>query len=330
MLGTPAAAPLRFSRHCKQFIPSAHLIRGESDALLAAEINGVAHELLVEMIIPGDDIAMRTLLASGNFLAFPSFPHPTLPNFDILNNKWTFAALCSELSLPHPSTRLLTDRSLLAQEVQACSPEHALIAKPLNLNGGQGIVVFDGKDTSERLQNISYRPILLQNFIHGRDICATVYARAGHVQTFIGYLIDRKTFIAFHDARIYADVQRLVKHLELDGVYNFDIRVRPDGSLYYLECNPRFFHKMDLSMVAGVNFVALGLHNSHAHPTVMESPIFVRLPLAILRCAPWDLTKRDLKMGAYFMSDPLPYLIEKMRLHLLATGTSSLRCYRPA
>ena len=42
----------------------------------------------------------------------------------------------------------------------------------------------------------------------------------------------------------------------------------PDGAVHYLECNPRFFYKINLSMIAGVNFVAHGLpHSAHGtHP----------------------------------------------------------------
>lgn len=330
VLGNPAAAPLRFSRHCKRFFLSKHLIQGQSDPALAMEISSIARRFSIEMIIPADDISMRTTITNEGLLQSPCFPHPTLSQFDILNNKWTFAELCREISLPHPSTRLLSDRSEVRLETQSCSPEHALIAKPLSLSGGEGIVVFDGTDSDERLQSISYRPILLQEFIYGGDLCATLYAREGSIQTFMAYSVHRKTYTAYHDERLYTDLARLVRHLDLDGVYNFDIRIKSDGSLYYLECNPRFFHKINLSMVAGINFVRIGLPSADPEPTTpMSAPVQVRLPQAAMRCAPWRLTRRDFAMAAYFLSDPLPCLIEKLRLHSPAIGSSNARYYRP-
>lgn len=331
VLGNAPAAPLRLSRHCKQFFLSEHTIRGEADQALVGEICRIARERSIDVIIPGDDISMRAMITAESSLLTPCFPHTTLDHFDILNNKWTFAALCAEISLPHPSTRLFSERSAVLQEVRSCSPEHALIAKPLSLSGGEGVVLFDGKASDERVENIWYRPILLQEFIHGQDICATVYAYKGSVRTFICYTYRRKTYVAFHDQRIYADLQKLVSHLHLDGVYNFDIRMMSDGSLYYLECNPRFFHNMNLSLIGGINFVTLGLpREDRQFPTLLSAPVQVRQPEAALRCAPWRLTSRDFGMAAYFLSDPLPYFIEKLRLHLLVSGAGRVRCYRPA
>lgn len=331
VLGNSSASPLRFSRYCKRFFLSKYRIHAEEDPVLAREICRIARELAIDMIIPGDDISMRALIASGDSLLTPCFPHTTLNNFDLLNNKWKFATLCAEISLPHPSTRLLSDGSDLLREVRSCSPEHALIAKPLSLSGGEGIVLFDGIATEERVRSIWYRPVLLQQFIHGQDICATVYAHKGSVRKFICYSYCRKTYVAFHDQRIYADLERLITHLDLDGVYNFDIRITPDGSLYYLECNPRFFHNMNLSLVGGVNFVRLGLPSGELQPAIfLSTPVQVRQPEAALRCAPWRLTRRDFDMAVYLLSDPLPYLIEKLRLHLLVAGASRVHRYRPA
>lgn len=331
VLGNSRAAPLRLSRHCKRFILSEQAMRGETDHALAEQIRRIARELSIAMLVPGDDTSMRALIANENSLPTPCFPHPSLRNFDLLNNKWAFAGICAEISLPHPGTRLLADRAAVLRAAGGCTPEHALLAKPLSSSGGDGIVILDGAASAERVQSISYQPILVQEFIHGTEIGASLYASKGTVQAFLTHSYHRKTYTAYHDRRIHADMTRLVSHLGLDGVYNFDIITTADGSVYYLECNPRFFHKMNMSLVAGMNFVTPGLPCVSRRPaSLFPDPVRVRMPEAALRRAPWRMTRGDLDMAAYFLSDPLPYFLEKSRLHALVSGAPKIRYYRPA
>jgi len=86
-----------------------------------------------------------------------------------------------------------------------------------------------------------------------------------------------------------------------------------DGNIYYLECNPRFFYSIDLAMLAGINFVALGLgDNADAVPHRVPHGTAVRRPEAVLtspRCWP-RLTRRDWAAARYAYSDPIPYLLD--------------------
>jgi hypothetical protein len=86
-----------------------------------------------------------------------------------------------------------------------------------------------------------------------------------------------------------------------------------DGQVYYLECNPRFFYKIDLSMLAGINFVELGLRE-RAGPELLRVPhgTTVRRPHAVLRSPRcWArLTRRDWAAASYAVADPVPYLFD--------------------
>ncbi len=101
----------------------------------------------------------------------------------------------------------------------------------------------------------------------------------------------------------------------VDGVFNFDMRLAPDGSIYYLECNPRFFFKINLSMLAGVNFVAMGMAAAGLATAAPEAVERVRLPKALAAAAltaPWTITARDLKMLWYLGRDPISSLRETL------------------
>jgi len=104
-----------------------------------------------------------------------------------------------------------------------------------------------------------------------------------------------------------------VARIGADGVYNFDMIAADDGSIYFLECNPRFFYSIDLAMLAGINFVALGLDDNAAPvPHRVPHGTAVRRPEAVLtspRCWP-RLTRRDWAAARYAYSDPIPYLLD--------------------
>ena len=179
------------------------------------------------------------------------------------------------------------------------------------------MLIFDGTKTSERLRSINYRPVLVQEFIAGVDIGASVYARAGRIEAFIAHRFWHQVYSTFASDDVFSEIAKVVKYHSLDGVYNFDMRLTPEGKVYFLECNPRFFFKIDLSMMAGLNFVEWGLAPParECAPTVV-SGVKVRLPKALAyslltsgRCS-----LRDWRAATYLWRDPLPCQLEKLRL----------------
>ena len=317
VLGNAGSTALRFSRHCARFFPSGCIIHGQRDPELALEINCLVREYGISLVLPADAPSTRSLIATRDLIQAPCFPLPSLAEFDLLNDKWAFASLCRKLAIRHPRSSLYADTDALTRAITARGVNLPLVAKPLSRSGGVGFVLFDGTDTERRLRAISYEPILLQEFISGEPIGASVYAHRGKIEAFIAHHYRRRVYTAFPDDQIYSDVEKIVVHRTLTGVYNFDMILAPDGAVYYLECNPRFFYKINLSMVAGVNFVEHGLsHRGHdMHPRVDCDSVRVRFPEALLLSFPRARpTLRDWAMATYLYSDPVPYLLEKLKL----------------
>ena len=259
VLGNAGAWLLRFSRYCRQFFLSDGIIHGDRDEALALEINHLVHEFGITMVMPGDAPSTRALIACGDLIDVPCFPLPSLEQFDALNNKWAFAQLCEELGIRVPVTRLLPDVATLAKQIETGQLGCPLVAKPLSRSGSGGVVVLGRTDFESGLRMINYRPIVVQDLIAGRDIGASVYATAGKVKAFVAHCYHRRVYSTFQHDQIYSDIAKIVGHYGLEGVYNFDMILAPDRSVYYLECNPRFFWKISLSMLAGINFVEFGL-----------------------------------------------------------------------
>jgi predicted ATP-grasp superfamily ATP-dependent carboligase len=317
VLGNAAVRPFSFSRYCERVVVSDRIIHGGRDEALALEINCLARELRIDVVMPADAPSVRAVIASRDLIDPRCFPLPGLDQFDALNNKWAFARLCAELDIRHPSTHLVPDAAALASDIAGGALQYPLIVKPLDRCASGGVVILDGVDSEKRLSTINYKPVLAQAFISGRDIGASVYAKAGKVEAFIAHWYDRGVYCTFPDDRIYADVARIMERYDLDGVYNFDMILATDGSIHYLECNPRFFYKINLSMIAGVNFVQRGIPGASLKEIDSMSPgVQVRFPKALLRSllSSGRCTKRDWALFKYLFSDPWPYLMERVHL----------------
>jgi len=320
VLGNAGAWPLRWSRYCRGLIVSERIIHGERDESLALEINCLVRELQLDLIVPADAPCARALIASRDLLDARCFPLPTLAQFDLLNDKWSFAQLCRALQIAHPATQLLGDITAVRRALAVETVRLPLILKPLGRCASSGIRVLRTRADLQQLEAINYRPILLQQFLSGEDIGASVYAAGGAIRAFIAHRLCGGEYRTFRDDRIYAAIGRLVAELRLDGVYNFDMIRMHDGSVFYLECNPRFFYKIDLSMLAGVNFFACGLsqtrNDAAALPAAprMAPEGAVRFPKALLRrlLLSGHCSRRDWALTRHLLADPVPWVMEKL------------------
>lgn len=316
VLGDLGAHVLALSRYCDGFTRTHRIIDGDADADLAHEINCLARDLGTTMVLPGDAQTTRALIAIRHLLRPACFPLPDLDWFDRLNDKVTFAALCGTLGLRVPETRVLADGDALAAEIEAGRIAYPVVLKPPALSGSQGFVRLDDAAAARHAAaRIRYRPVLVQRFIPGRSVVASMYCQAGRITAFVTHEIRRRVYATFRDDRILTDLQRLTAHVGLTGVCNFDMIAGEDGDIHYLECNPRFFFSMEMAMLAGLNVVALGLAGEAA-PGLARVPagIAVRPPEAVL-ATPWTwprLSRRDLATARHMLTDPLPLLFDHL------------------
>ena len=305
------------SRFCKELFVSDYIINGAYDEALALEINWYTRKFGIDLVLPGDAPTTRALIAVRDLIEAPCFPMPTLDQFDLLNNKWEFTKLCGNIGVTCANTRLFPDVGALVSEIEACGLVFPSIAKALSLNNGRACVKLDAADAREQVQQIRYRPVLVQDFIEGEDIGASVYCVGGEIKAFVAHILKDKIYRTFDDQRINVDIERIMACVRADGVYNFDMRLTPEGTIYYLECNPRFFYKIDLSMLAGINFASFGLWRSTAGlPKSVPCGNSVKLPQALVRSLvrPWRLTRKDFAMVKYILADPVALLMERLQL----------------
>ena len=156
------------------------------------------------------------------------------------------------------------------------------------------------------MSQIDYRPILIQDHVAGSDICISLFCREGEVRASVVYTRDDQTIRFTRHDEFERCARIIAEHCRYTGVLCFDGRLSPSGCVSFIECNPRFWNNMDVAMICGINFVALGLtDDSPPACATIESgitfrPITVSLP-GLLR--PWHFSKSDLRFLLYRLKD---------------------------
>ena len=317
VLGTNGAKGLAYSRYCQAFCAATSPIDGNFDAGLADEINRHIERLGIDLVLAGDAPSTRSLIATRDLIVAPCFPMPELTQFDFLNDKWRFTTLCKSLGIECPNTKLFIDKEQLYREIDSGNLDFPSVAKPLNMDSGFGFITLDRESARQRVSTIFYSPIVVQDFIQGEDIGASVFCKRGEVQAFIAHKYRRSKYSTFFDETIYNNIAKLMREMQADGVFNFDMRLVADGRVFYLECNPRFFYKIAMSMLAGINFVSLGFPSRQkgALPNFLY-PATIRFPKAMLATlhTPWKLRGQSWPIVKFLFSDPIPYFRECLGL----------------
>ena len=318
VLGTEGAKGLKSSRFCKDFIANERTVDGNFNEGLAEKINQVVQRAAIDVVIAGDAPCTRSLIAIRDLIVVPCFPMPKLEQFDLLNNKWEFNVLCRSLRITCPTSQAFASIQDLLRAIDAGSLTYPRIAKPLSMHAGWGVVKLEPATARERAKTITYQPIVVQEFIEGTDICASVFCQSGEIQAFTGYQYRRGTYTSFFDDGVYEDIRKIVGKLKVDGIVNFDMRRATDGRVFFVECNPRVYWNIATTMLAGLNFISLGLPGRVRDATVqMALQPVVRFPkaLALLALhAPWKLGRESWQMLKFLYSDPIPYWREQLRV----------------
>jgi len=313
-IGGRRARGLRFSKRIEGFVPTRAEVDGSASYALILEVNAAIASYGIELVVAGDALATRSLIAMRDRLAAPCFPMPDLPVFDLLNDKARFHELCLNLGVDVPKTRLFETRDAFRDALARGEFDTAQIAKPLSMTGSEGCLRVDLDSPETALARINYAPVLVQDFIEGEDIGTSALCRAGEIRAFVAHRYRRNTYQTFYDERIYAVVERIARATNYDGVFNFDMRLTPDGRILYLECNPRIFLKIAMSMFAGVNFIALGAGRRAPVEPYLCPSTQVRLPKAFALSA---LTRgrvdaRSWRATRYLLGDPMFYAREEL------------------
>jgi len=332
VLGGERASILRCSRYCARYIPldmiaqngrvspSSSASPGVDLQLLKRQIENVASAFNIDIVLPCDSRATRLLSEIKDSLTVPVFPIPPTDTFDLLDDKWNFYRLCGQLGLPTPRTWLFQDAREALRAIDAGLLPDRLIAKPLRSSGKRGQVLLTRENVRGHLQSVNYSPVLIQEYIDGRDDVLTIFAIAGKtVAASCHYRNGSAFFFSKNDAFLrYAS--SIAAQLRLDGVYCFDARVKDNNEVYLLETNPRMYISMNYDSIVGFNFVEIGLRNwdrFEGEPQLATGSVKVLRGTLKALVTPWRIRRVDIELIRDRLSDPLAQLLDGVRLTFL-------------
>lgn len=322
VLDLSGSAHLRWSRFCRRHIPidDGPAICGEPDRL-SELIEREGSRWNANVVVPAGmraTLAMATLPCRfGSAARFPVSDREVLA---MLRDKSSFRRVASRFGIPEPAT------------IQLHGPEAALdwpgsfpcVVKTTAKGGGEGVEVVRSPDELRHtVRDLSLRygwPLLVQQYVPGNDLVSAFLCDRGRIvcSSHQEYATDGTHVTFTEEPPIVEMLGPLLEELRVDGVVQFDFRRRAgDGALLAIECNPRFWASVGLSLLAGLNFPVIGARLAMGAPrSEIESladryrPGRITWPSTLvrnvlrLRRPPAPVGPRDLRALWYSCSDP--------------------------
>jgi biotin carboxylase len=317
VLGSGPSRGLRASRHCASYQRSMVSGAGENDAeLLLAEIHRVVARRRIDVIFPSDDVSTRLLAGLRDRLPVRSTPLPDLAAFDLLNDKWNFTRFARDHDIRVPQGWLYETPDDIGRDLRAGRLSLPLTLKPLNRSGGQGVVHVTSKAELDQIDAADYHPVLAQRHIIGETIGISVMCRDGRIVAHATQRRDDRRFQLFANPDLTAQVEKLVAATNLNGPANLDAVLEAETGLSYIvECNPRYWFTIYMSMIVGINFMEFALRDTPAaspeRATLADREIRLSLKAALLH--PWRASRSDRRFLGYHLGDPLAYMMERAK-----------------
>ncbi len=226
----------------------------------AAVLDKMARDFGADIIVPGDLASMRHLIDVKSALKTPTIPLPDRDLFDTLDNKFAFAELLTSIGCPTPKTVYLGRPSQISVALLELEIGFPMVIKPTDQGNSNGVVICrTADDVVNRITEnplYPYENLIAQEYIPGTDVDLSVVAVNGKV---VASGVQRKigkTIHFYDDPAFLAAGEKIIAATGYSGPAHFDgRRDERDGTIKFIECNPRFWASITASLHCGVNFV---------------------------------------------------------------------------
>jgi biotin carboxylase len=311
VLGHGVAEALRSSRHCASFSRLTCTAEPQNEGRILAEIDAVVRRHRIDVIFPSDDVSTRLLIAIRDRLPARSSLLPDLATFDLLNNKWNFTRYCRARGVRVPAAWCFETPGELRAAIRSGGISLPITVKPINRSGSVGVFHLLEEGDGALLDRIDYRPILVQRHIVGEPVCISTICRDGRIVAHAGQRRDERRFRLFSHPDLLHNAECLAAATGLTGPANFDAVIEAETDLAYIvECNPRFWYTIYLSMLFGLNFMRPALTEA-APGAAPETMVSDTLELSLRHTIRhyFRATPTDRALARYHLLDPVPYLL---------------------
>lgn len=309
---------IRLSRYCRYYHTYNINDLSEENNNIIDDINDYCLRQKLDIIIPAGMKSMFFLSKVGDKITGAKiFPIANLETLKMLNNKWLFTESMQKNGLPFPKTILINDKC----KIRLLNIEFPIIIKPLDLDGGDGVVKLNSLKELEIYLSSENKfnklPLLVQEYIPGIDIDFSVLAKNGKTIAWTAQKWQGKNIVQFvKDDNILDIGKRIVSSCNYNGVAHFDMRLDDrDQSIKIIECNPRFWGSLEMSMLSGVNFPYFGIlmtKNEKLPENINYEEIKCVAPVTLMFESIRNMSLKDInRHNLYFLrkmiQDPLFY-----------------------
>lgn len=233
--------------------------------MVADAINAEVGRQGVDVVLASSVPGLKLLAEIRDRIRAPVFPMPDLPTLEILNHKLKFADICAACGVPTPPTLFYRSQTELRSAEVRTKVAFPCVLKPVSASGGDGVNVVHGEaELNAALSSAAeylHDGLLVQEYIAGRDVGLSVFAQDGEIKNWATFYCDGHWSTEFaHIPGLLEAGRAIIAHTRFTGIANFDARFDPQsGRLLFLECNPRFFRRVEAGRNCGLDFVAAGL-----------------------------------------------------------------------
>lgn len=215
-----------------------------------------------------------TLFLARNAKTLDGLHAPTSPEGMLikLHNKWRFYELCNDLGVLTPNTKKVEAKNL-SREIQTLPS----VLKPIE-EGPQGrgnqkkVKIIKSKQELKEFEvNTTRTKLLAQDYISGKDRDISIFAVNGKILiSTIQEKISHNRFRILKDERLEEIAQKIIEHTNFSGLAHFDLRISNEGIPYMIECNPRIWNSISVSIKAGFDYLGALLNNPAEAKEVYE------------------------------------------------------------
>lgn len=314
MLGKYHAHGLKYSRYCKTF----HELKFDAqlqpleEAL--KEIDYWCKKLSIDTILPSDIVSTRLLIALADRLPVHTCSLPSEQSFDMFNDKWEFYQFCQKNNVRVPRTWLFNNIDELKEAISKNNLSYPFITKPKDGMGGYGICKIKSAEDLSLLNNINYKPILVQKLIIGQEIDISIVAHHGNIGAYSIQRNPHPKYIFLQHDDLLAQARIATESSKFHGLAHFDA-MEEDGSgmIYIIECNPRVWYSINISDMCGINFVKMNIKTENLDT---QNPKFIDekqvvvgkkniLKLLLQLVKTFKISETDWNFLKYSLSDPI-------------------------
>lgn len=273
----------------------------ERPAAFAADLRALIARLHPAWIIPACEevFHLSALAAAEGWSDRLLAPGPGM--LATLHAKDQFAALCGQLSLPVPETRVATDAHGLAAAVADMGD--VVVKRVWSRFGGRTLIAPSPADLAS-LRPTMAQPWVVQRRVRGREVSAYAVCHAGRVTAFSAYVSDWRlpggASYVFQPAPtpVAAALRPMIDRLAAvagRGQIACDAIVDGGGQPWLIECNPRATSGVHL-FGRSADFGRALLRQGQAAPDGRArhvAPALWRYGLARGRAADWRRQRRE-------------------------------------